>query len=504
MGMLNTDKAIINTVAQYVRTVINVLLSLYSTRLVLNALGSADYGLYSVIAGVVAMLGFVSNALVISTQRYLSFYHGKNDNSQLYKVFGNSLLIHITISVFLLAILFSVSDWAVISKLDIPADRVLAARKVYIYVVLMLVLSFLTSPFRALFIARENIVYISLIDVLDGILKLVSALVLAYIAYDKLVFYALFLFCVMLFNMVAFGVFAFVRYKECHFPKIKEIDSGLIKDLLGFASWTLYSTGCVVMRTQGIAIIINKVYGVFLNASYGIAQQVSGALVNVSQAIANALSPQIIKAEGEGDHKRMLYLAGVESKYAFIMLSIVSIPIIFEMPYILNLWLGDVPSYSVVFCRMVIIAALFDTLTSGLGIANQATGNIKIYSLVFGTVKLLTLPLALLLLYFKNEPFIVMCSFVICEFFSSILRIIFLNRSAGLNIKSFIKESIFPALIIAFCSLFSCGVVAFLCNWHYRIIVMLPISLLASLTIFLITMTSDEKTVIRRLINRRK
>ena len=450
------------------------------------------------------MLGFVSNALVISTQRYLSYYHGKRDSSLLSRVFGNSLIIHIIISILLLIILYSIKDWVVINNLDIPQERIFAARKVYILVVLMLVLSFITSPFRALFIARENIVYISIIDVLDGFFKFGSAVVLTFISYDKLVMYALFLFGVMLFNLMAFSIFALLRYEECHFPHIKEIDKKLIASLLGFASWTLYSTGCVVMRTQGIAIIINKCFGVILNASYGIAQQVSGALVNVSQAIANALSPQIIKAEGEGNRRRMLYLSGIESKYAFLMLSIVSIPIVFEMPIILKLWLGNVPSFSVYFCRMIIIAALFDTLTNGLGIANQATGNIKIYSLVFGTVKLLTLPLAIVLLKIYNNPYVIMLSFVICELLSSMLRIVFLNKTAGLNVGTFLKNSIIPALLVALFSLFSCGIIFYLCDWKYRILIMFPVSILSSLAIFLVTMSSEEKLVFLKLINRRK
>lgn len=500
--MDKAKRVLYNTVSQYIRTGLNVILSLYSTRIVMETLGDTDYGLYSVIAGVVAMLSFVSNALVISTQRYLSHSHSQNDIRLVSKVFGNSLMIHLVISVCLLLVLTSLTNPVVMTFLDIPLSRIASAKVVYICVVVMIALSFFTSPFKALFIARENIVYISVIDVVDGVFKVLAALVLPFISFDKLDAYALLLVSISFFNLIAFGLYALLKYKECHFPKIADIDGEYVKKLIGFASWTLYSTGCVVVRTQGIAIIINRVFGVLVNASYGIAQQVSGALLNVSQAIANALSPQIIKTEGEGKREKMIYLASIECKYAYMMLAMVAIPLIFNMHFILELWLKNVPQYSVMFCNMVIVAAMCDTLTGGLGIANQAIGKIKVYSLIFGSIKLLTLPLAYILVQNVREPLYVMLPFVAIELVSAIFRIFFLRKTAGLSVPAFVRNVILPAIASTTAVTGICFILDICIAWSYKIIILIPSAVMVAALVAYGTMSSDEKELVKRICRR--
>lgn len=502
--MTNSNRVLLNTVSQYTRTVLNVLLTLYSTRIILSSLGATDYGLYSLIAGVVAMLSFVSNALVISTQRYLSFYHGRKDKTQLSSFFGNSLLIHFALSILLLIILLSLTSLIVYSFLDIPEGRENAASKVYMIVAGMISLTFVTSPFRALYVARENIVYISVVDVLDGVLKVVAAILLTYVLYDRLVMYAVFLFCITSFNLIAFASYALVRYEECHLPRIGELDRTYLKQLLEFASWTLYSTGCVVARTQGLAVVINKYFGVVLNASYGIAQQVNGAIANASQAIANALSPQIVKAEGEGNRNKMLRLAGLESKYALIMLTVVSMPVLFELPLILELWLGNIPDQATMFSRFVMIACMCDQVTAGLGIANQAIGKIKNYSILFGTVKILTIPASIIAIYITNNPFFAMLSFVVMEILTTLLRLIFLHKTAGLHILSFVKQYVLPSLCVVLSSALICFVVNAVCHWTFRILLMYVLSIVGILVATYITMDSEEKNVVRTIISRKR
>lgn len=501
--MDKAKRVLLNTLSQYIRTGLNIILSLYSTRIVLEVLGTNDYGLYSVIAGIVAMLSFVSNALVVSTQRYLSYSHGLNDNKVLTKVFSNSLFIHIIIGFALTLLLLSIESLVITSYLDIPFDRIGAAKIVYICVVLMISLSFITSPFRALFIARENIVYISIIDVIDGILKVASAILLTYIDSDKLIAYAFLLVSISVFNLLAFGLYAYFRYEECHLTKFSDIDKSYIKKLTGFASWTLYSTGCVVVRTQGIAVIINKFFGVILNASYGIAQQVSGALMNVAQAIANSLSPQIIKAEGENNRTKMIYLASVECKYSYLLLAMVAIPLIFKMAFILEIWLKSVPDNAVMFCNMVVIAGMCDTLTGGLGIANQAIGKIKVYSLIFGTLKIITLPIAYVAVLIEKNPFYIMLAFVLLELFSAIMRIFFIKSTAGLNVISFVKEIILPSLCGTLAVIGVCFAVEYFVTWKYDILLLIPASILTVVTVAYFTMGSEGKEIFKRIINKR-
>ena len=317
--MTNSNRIIINTMAQYTRTIINVCLSLYSTRLILSALGQSDYGIYSVVAGVIAMISFITNALVVTTQRFLSIYHGKNDPQKIRHFFGNSMLLHILIASILGVVLFCLGSWITHDFLNIVVERQQAAWYVYNAAVVMLMLTFITAPIRALFIARENIVYISIVDVVDGILKLLIAIGLSHIAYDHLVSYSVLMAGITLVNLLAFSIYASAKFPEFHLPRLRDWDKQFIKELSHFAGWTTYSMGCIIGRNQGIAVVLNIFYGTIVNSAYGIAQQVLGAVQFISTSILNAMNPQIMKAEGSGDRSRMVRLCEYESKYAFLM-----------------------------------------------------------------------------------------------------------------------------------------------------------------------------------------
>lgn len=500
--MNNSNRVIINTLSQYIRTILNVVLALYSTKIILSALGTVDYGLYSVIAGSVAMLSFMTNALIISTQRYLSYYHGQKNINLVSRIFCNSLLIHCLIGICLFIILLFLRDFVLTRLLDIPIDKETTTIVIYSIVAGMVSISFITSPFRALFIARENIVYISIIDILDGLFKVIGAVCLTYYLYNRLILYGIILGCISIFNLLAFSLYAWKKYEECVLPSASRIDKLLLKQIFSFSNWTIYGSGCVTLRTQGIAIIINRFFGVALNASFGIAQQIGGALANASQAIANALSPQIIKAEGEGNRTRMLKLAGLECKYSFLMLIIVSIPAIYEMPLILNMWLGEVSATTTMFVRLMVIACLCDQLTAGLGIANQAIGKIRSYSLLFGTTKILTIPIALIFLQFIDTPTIIMISYVGLELLASILRLFFLKSTANLDVKTFTILYILPSCISATLSIIVCGVIQQAIDEKYRILFMYIISGIMVLIINYMFMNQSEKNVLKICVKR--
>lgn len=500
--MTSSQRIVVNTAAQYTRTIINVCLSLYSTRLILAALGKTDFGIFSVVAGVVAMLAFMTNALVSTTQRYLSFHHGKGDKEALSRVFGNSMLLHIVIGIGTLVVMGALTYPILFSLLKIEAGREMAAVAVYLSAVVMLMLTFLTAPFRALFIARENIVYISVIDVLDGILRLLIAIFLTYmVSYDKLVSYAVLLIGISVFNLMAFAIYALKHFEECHIPKWSEWDNGFIRDLSGFAGWTIYSTGCIVARTQGIAIILNRIFGSAINAAYGIALQVTGAINFVAQSILNAMSPQIIKAEGGGEREKMLYLSETASKYATLLMGLVAIPLIVEMPAILQFWLKEVPDHAVMFCRFVLIASICDQTTIGLGVANQAIGNIRDYSLVVNTIKVLTLPVAWLCLYFGLPVESVMWSYVGIEILCALTRLPFLKITGGLQIGHFIihvfGHSFFPLCIMT-------AVCLAMVRWveiPYRFLLTIIVSILIGcVAIWFTAINQTEKNIILKAL----
>lgn len=503
--MTSSQRIIVNTLAQYTRTIINVCLSLYSTRLILSALGQSDYGVYSVIAGVVAMLSFVTNALVITTQRYLSFYHGKNDPQQVRTVFGNSWLLHLFIGLIVMAVLCALGPWITQEFLNIEDSRRGAAMFVYFAAATMLFLSFTTAPIRALFVARENIVYTSIVDVLDGVLKFIIAICLSRIAYDHLIAYSSLLVGIALFNLLAFGIYAAAKYSEFHLPRLRELDWQYVKGLSYFAGWTVYSTGCVIARNQGLSVVLNLFYGTLVNSAYGIAQQVSGAVQFLSASIVSAMNPQIMKAEGAGERAKMVQLSESASKYAFLLLSLVAIPLIAEMDIVLHFWLGEVPEHAVMFCRFILIAALCDQISVGLTSANQAVGKIRVYNLVFYTLKLTVVIIAWWCLK-QGLPLIsVMGCYAGIEFITSLLRLPLMKHIADIPILPFCKNVFLRIIVPCIAMVVTCYLSVRFIDLPWRLAITATASLIIGIsTIWGFSLRSEERQYIKHTITKLK
>ena len=448
-------RIVVNTLAQHIRSVVNICLSLYSTRLVLQALGQSDYGIYALVAGVVTMLAFITNAMVVTTQRQLSFYFGKGNVAELKAMFSNSLLLHVVIGTLLAIILVALTPFIFDGLVEINPERIPTATTVYYTVILSLVITFFTAPYKALFVAHEEIVYISVVDIIDGVLKLAFALCLPFITYDKLMAYAIALACIMLFNYLALSLWSKRHFEESMLiPRFELIGRKYIKELTGFATWTVYSMGCVIARSQGVAVIINRFFqSTIVNSAYGVAQQVYASVVFIATSVTNAMSPQIVKAESLNNRERMLYLSEMASKYAFLLLATVTIPLSFEMDEVLNVWLDEVPPHAAILCRFVLLTALVDQLTIGLGTANQAIGRIRNYSLVVNTIKVLTLPVFWLCLHLGYQLEDAMWVYIGFEFVCAIIRLPFLKYTAGLSIRHFAKHVfarvVIPVLAIA-------------------------------------------------------
>ena len=492
----------VNTLAQHTRSVINTCLSLYSTRLVLQALGQSDFGIYSLVAGVVTMLAFITGALIVTTQRQLSFYHGQGNIGEVRGMFSSSLLLHILIGAGIAIVLFAFTPFIFDGFLDIVPSRIPTAKGVYYLAVLSLVIAFFTAPFRALFIAREEIVYISAVDVVDGVLKLGFALCLPFITYDHLMAYAYAITAIMLFNFLALSLWAVTHFEESALlPKLGLIKKRYLKELTGFAVWTVYSTGCIIARTQGVAVILNRFFGTVVNSSYGIAQQVFHSVSFIAQAVTNAMSPQIVKAEGGGDRHQMLRLSELASKYAFLLLATVTIPLIFEMSPVLNLWLDDVPPNTAMLCRFSILAALCDQITIGLGTANQAIGRIRNYSIVVNTIKVFTLPAFWLCLFLGYGIGVAMWIYLCFEMLCAMVRLPFLKYTAGLSIRHFVKH-VFGRVAIPFVAItLACAAMVTYVQMPFRFLLTGVVSVLvAAVSIWFFALEDAEQQGVLRMI----
>lgn len=497
-------RVIVNTAAQYVKALTNICLSLYSTRLVLDVLNIDDYGIYALVAGVVGVLGYLTNALVVTTQRYLSYYHGVGDLPYVRKVFANSLLLHMGIGLLFALALFALKSF-LMSPLKIDPARLQVAMYVYDITVLMLVVTVLSSPFKALLIARENIVYISVVEVFDGVLRLLLAIGLFFVNMDKLIAYAIGMGIILLINFLVYVVFVLIFYEESHFKLTRAtLDKQCMAKLTGFAGWTTYGMLSTMCQTQGTAIVLNTFFGTAINAAYDLAMRVNGAARFVSTSVLNAMNPQIMKEEGGGNREKMLQLASKESKFSTALMTIVAIPIMMEMPAILDFWLKTVPDQTVMFCRALLLAFVIDQLTLGLHAANQATGAIRTYSLLMYTPKVLIVPIAWVMLSLGCTTLHVMWLYVGIELMVALLRIPFMTLTAHLDYKVYLRSVFLPLIPLALVSLVVCWCIITLTDIHYRFFITLMVAGLCGAVTFLkVTLTEGEKAYLKSMIKLR-
>lgn len=498
-------RVLINTVAQYSKALINMCLSLYTVRLVLLSLGETDFGISSLIAGVISMLGFITNALVITTQRHLSFYYGIGDKEKARQVFSNSFAIHFCVGICLVLIMLCLKDYFCIEFLNIADDRRTVAGYVYIFSTCILFITFITAPFKAIFIARENIIYISVVEILSSILKLILVLTLLSLDFDKLVIYSTIISSMAIFELLCYLTYSFLNFEECSPDMfIKDIDRFTIKELAGFASWTTYGMGVIIFRNQGVAILINKFFGTVLNASYGIAMQVYGVLSFISSSIVNAMNPQIMQAEGKGHRDKVFLLAGQESKFVSSMMAIIFIPIIFNMNDILLLWLKEIPPYTTFFCQCLLVTFIIDQTTYGLHSANQAIGKLRTYTLIMYMPKLMLPAVFWLLLYFHHPVESVMYVYIAVEALVALCRLPYMKHTAGLRVRQFAKN-VFFKIIPLILLLASISFMSTYLNLQYGNLLKIPtLVIIGCLIAWRCTLTSSERHFILGMLKKRR
>lgn len=487
----------------YVRTIVNVFIGLYVTRIVLSALGNNDYGIYSLVAGVVSLLSFITSAMTSTTQRFISFHQTHSDRNILSHIFSNSLIIHIGLALCSLIILELLGIFLFNGALNILPERVSAAKFVYQCTIFMTICTFITAPYNALLIAHENLIFTSIISICDSILKLLIAFIIdSCVNVDQLKLYAFLMCSISVFNFLGYIIYSLRNYNECKKPRAKHFNISYIKQMGSFASWTLFGTACTLGRAQGVAIIINKIWSTVGNAAFGIASQINGAVLFVGNSLLTAIIPQIIKAEGRGERANMLKLATTASKVSFILLSTISIPLIIHIESVLKIWLGNVPLHAALLCRVILISNLADFLTYGLNTANQARGKLKSYSLIVYSLKITTIPVLILFIYAGVDLRFAFWSYAIMELCSSLARIPLLH-SAGLKIWTFIHDvfilELFPLAIFILLNIaISNFVQSALAQCFFIVLSIIAYAIL----VYSIGLTFYEKNVINSIIKR--
>ena len=357
-------------------------ISLYTTRVVLNALGASDFGIFNVVGGTIAILGFLNAAMSSSTQRFMSYYEGIGDRNRQKQIFAVSSILHSGIAVALMFLLIVVGYFFFNGILNIPSERIVAARVIYFALIFSTVFSVLSVPYEAVLNAHENMLFYSIVGILESILKLIVALVIVSYASDKLILYGVLMAAIPFVVRIVMQVYCHKEYVECVFPPWKYWDPLLAREIGGFAGWSFFGAAAGITSNYGQGILLNVFFGPLLNAAQGIALQLSGQVAVFSNNMIKALSPIIVKSEGSGDRDMVIRTLYLGSKFSFFLLAAFSIPLILEMTFVFKVWLVEFPSYAVLFARLRLVNELLTQLLIPLNVGISAVGKIRKFQVV--------------------------------------------------------------------------------------------------------------------------
>lgn len=493
--MDNATKVVANTIILYIKMIFSIVFGLLTTRWVLQALGVEDYGIYNLVAGIVSMLSFLNTALAGSTQRYMSFYLGRlNEKNRVTTVFGYSVILHFVIGVVVAACVELVGVQLINHVLNIPDVKIGTAKIVLHILAVSCFFSIQAVPYHAVMITHENMLAFSVFSIAEYVLRLGIAALLFVVKEHKLELYALLTALSMVVLLIIKGEYCKRQYVEVQY-KTNEKDTQLLKSMTSFAGWNLIGSVCNLARGQGLAMVMNVFYGVVVNAAYGVANQLNGLLSYFSAAMMQSLRPQIVKSEGAGDRARMLRLTLIACKYMFYLSAVFAIPLILEMPYVLSIWLKDVPDYTISFCRLIMIFTVLSSLSTGLYTAMEAVGQIKYIQLIVGILHVTVLPISYLMLRLAYPPYSALVVMCIEEGGCCVLRVLIARKVIGLPVMQYVNSvllRVLPVFAISFCV---GGIILNLMNsGALRAVVVAGGSLLSFvLLVYMIGMTKDER-----------
>lgn len=383
-----------NTLLLYIRMFISMIVGLYTSRVVLNVLGVEDYGIYGVVGGVVAMMGFLNATMSGATARFITYEIGRGEKEMLSKTFSSAFVVHIIIAAVVLIVGETLGVWFLNNKMVIPENRIIAANWVLHFSLLSSVVTIIQVPFNACIIAHERMNVYAYIEIMNVILKLLVVFLLLTVSFDKLISYAALFFVVTLFVAALYASYCYRRYEESRI-KLKW-DSKVIRPMVSFSGWDLYGNFSGTARQYGVNIIINMFFGPLLNAASSIATSVVGMVSQFTANVVMAIKPQIIKSYAQGNYQESARLISLGCLVNFLLMSFICIPLISEMHYVLVLWLKTVPEYAVEFCQLSLVTALFSSQSLVLMTGIHASGKIKGISFILGTIYLLVIPITYL------------------------------------------------------------------------------------------------------------
>lgn len=448
----NNKRIAKNSIFLYFRTLVVMVVTLFTSRVILQSLGVEDYGIYNVVGGVVSMFSVILGSMTDATQRFLTIELGKGENGEMNKVFSTSLTLHVIIGVTIVLIAEPLGLWFLYNKLIIPADRLTAAFWVFQCSLVSLFVLVISIPYNALIVAHERMKAFAYISVIDAALRLVIAYFIAVnLCLDRLVLYAILMMLSQLLIRNIYNVYCRRNFVESKYLFYK--DFALAKEFGKFAMWSMLGNLSFVCGNYGLSLLLGSFFAPFVNAARGVSIQVQGAFSSFVKNFQTAVNPQITKNYASGDLEQMSNLIYRGARLSFLLILVPIIPILFETKTVLTIWLKTVPEYTVPFVQLMIVTTLISTLRNPLEVATKATGKIIMFEVYVYGSKLLILPCSYICLFLGANPVSVFVVTLAFEVIAVVMSLIETHKLTGLSITIFIKNVILKLIITVFASI---------------------------------------------------
>ncbi len=432
----NNKRIAKNTLVLYVRMFLMMAISLYTSRVILQVLGVEDFGIYNVVGGIVSMMGVINGAMSVSTQRYLTFELGRGDKIRLKQVFSMCLQIYMMLGILLIILSETIGVWFLNTQLVIPPERLTAANWVFQFSVFSSVCSLLTNPYNAVIISHEKMGVYAYISIADAVLKLAICYLLLTIPIDKLSTYGFLMFLLHAINCGFYWLYCHLKHKESKYSFYWE--AALFKNLLSYTGWNLFGSTSALVKGQGLNILLNMFFNPSVNAARGIAYQVNTTVNQFFTNFFTAVRPQITKYYAQKDLNNMFKLVFRSSKMSFYLILLISLPLIIEAPYVIQLWLGQLPDYVVPFMRLIIAITAIDAMANPLMTTAHATGKIALYQSLVGTMTIFNIPISYIFLNFGWGPLVVFKISLLISIINLFLRLWIVKRLVDFPVWNYI------------------------------------------------------------------
>lgn len=488
-----------NTGYLYVKLLVSMCLTLFTTRIVLKSLGAVDYGIFGVVGSAIAMLGFLNASMASATQRFMNYYEGRGIKEDKIKIYNSSVIIHIVLALTVGFFFLLLENVIFGSLLKIEIERLFAARWIYRITILSTMVSILTVPFEAIVNSHEDLLFYSIVGIIDVVLKFLFALYVSITPYDKLIVYGISVILVTILTFFMMLLYCKRKYDECIFRPKSFYDRSLVEQMFKFGGWNLIGTSTTMVSNYGIGIVINRFFGTIINATQTICNQVTSIMMVLSTNMMKAVNPVIVKREGMGNRTQMFNVSFTSCKMSFLTYVFIGIPFFVECKQLLTLWLDEVPPFCLEFCQLAFFLKLIEQITTPLGTSIAAVGKIKVYNIVISCIQAAQIVLVIVFFAIGLEPYYSVVAMIVAASCCSIFKIIYCKIHLGMDLPGFIKSILNRCLLHSVICVFAGLLLRTLIpeSLGRLALVVFVVSLLNAFMGYFVLLNKDEKSLLK-------